>query len=291
MGINNNLKTLKWTNHHLPIKSFSTRATCALTVAGSPPSLSAKRPLTVPSRNSSSPVPAIAPSSSGSYSTRATTTSPNVAVPASFSPVTLTSSLSFALPVTPASLSPPPGITACVSQLTGHTKDVLSVAISADDRQILTGSLDNQIKIWNTRCECKHTVDKNSHTDAVSCVKFYHAAKPTICVTASWDKTIKVWDNQYMTLMYTFIGHKGQITTLDMVNGSNYLASGSLDGHIMVWDLVKGLMLLKLDAESPINAVLFSQKIVGCTSLAWSKNSMTLYSGWTDNTIRTYNIE
>jgi len=224
------------------------------------------------------------------------------------------------------------GTGACVSQLTGHTKDVLSVAISADDRQILTGSLDNQIKIWNTRCECKHTVDKNSHTDAVSCVKFYHAAKPAICVTASWDKTIKVWDNQYMTLMYTFIGHKGQITTLDMVNGSNYLASGSLDGHIMVWDLVKGLMLLKLDAESPINAVLFSQKLywlvigtengirvldipkqkfiqditatslkpnevkrsqknVGCTSLAWSKNSMTLYSGWTDNTIRTYNIE
>lgn len=148
-----------------------------------------------------------------------------------------------------------------VSQLTGHSKDVLSVALSADDRQIITGSLDKQIKIWNTRSECKHTVDKNQHTDAVSCVKFYHAAKPAICVTASWDKTIKVWDNLYMTLMYTFTGHKAQITALDMVHGSSYLASGSRDGHIMVWDLVKGVHLLNLDCESPVNCVLFSQKL------------------------------
>jgi len=39
------------------------------------------------------------------------------------------------------------------------------------------------------------------------------------------------------------------------------------------------------------NEVKRSTKNVGCTSLAWSKNSMTLYSGWTDNTIRSYNIE
>jgi WD40 repeat protein len=39
--------------------------------------------------------------------------------------------------------------------------------------------------------ECKHTVDKHQHTDAVSCVKFNH---PAICVTASWDKTIKLLD-------------------------------------------------------------------------------------------------
>merc|ERR1719498_984505 len=156
----------------------------------------------------------------------------------------------------------------CVSQLIGHTKDVLSVAISADDRQILTCSLDNQIKIWNTRCECKHTVDKNSHTDAVSCVKFYHAAKPAICVTASWDKTIKVWDNTYMKLMHTCMGHKAQINSIDMVNNSSYLASGSHDGQIMIWNLIEGKWLATHEYDSPVNCVLFSQKlywvIVGC---------------------------
>jgi WD40 repeat protein len=47
----------------------------------------------------------------------------------------------------------------------------------------------------------------------------------------------------YMTLMHTFTGHKAQINTLDMVHGSSYLASGSRDGYIMVWDLVKGKWL------------------------------------------------
>jgi len=44
-----------------------------------------------------------------------------------------------------------------ISKLLGHAKDVLSVDISPDDRQIVTGGLDKKIKIWNTRSECKHT--------------------------------------------------------------------------------------------------------------------------------------
>jgi guanine nucleotide-binding protein subunit beta-2-like 1 protein len=218
-----------------------------------------------------------------------------------------------------------------ISKLIGHQKEVLSVALSVDDRQIITGGMDTAIKIWNTRSECKHTVDKDQHTDAVSCVRFYHAQKPAICVTASWDKTIKVWDNLYMNLMHTFTGHKAQINTLDMVHGSSYLASGSRDGTFMLWDLVKGKWLTSMDCDSPVNCVLFSQKLywliigtesgirvldlpsskilqditetsmkpneqnskkaLGCTSLAWDKNGTHLFAGWTDNYIRVYKLE
>lgn len=155
-----------------------------------------------------------------------------------------------------------------VNKLIGHTRDVLSVALSADYRQILTGGRDHQIKIWNVKAECKHTVDKNAHTGAVSCVRFCHVQKPAICVTASWDKTIKVWDNTYMKLMHTFMGHKAQINSIDMVNNSSYLVSGSHDGQIMVWDLLKGKFWCQHEYDSPVNCVLFSQKlywvIVGC---------------------------
>jgi len=89
-------------------------------------------------------------------------------------------------------------------------------------------------------------------------------------VTASWDKTIKVWDNTYMQLMHTFVGHKAQINALDMAPGSSYLASGSRDGKVIVWDVVKGKCLTFLDCDSPVHAVLFHRKyywiVVGCES-------------------------
>merc|ERR1711934_1120481 len=217
-----------------------------------------------------------------------------------------------------------------ISKLIGHKRDVLSVALSADDRQIITGSLDKEIKIWNTRSECKFTVDKNQHTDAVSVVRFFHVKKPALCVTASWDKTIKVWDNLYMTLLHTFTGHKAQVTTLDIVENSAFLASGSRDGKIMVWDIVNGKYFTSHDCGSSVNCVLFSQKLYwpiiatengikvldlpsqkvleeitaysmkpnetgkklqGCKSLAWSKSGTHLFTGWSDNVIRVYEIE
>nr|WP_293104603.1 WD40 repeat domain-containing protein [Okeania sp. SIO2F4] len=38
-----------------------------------------------------------------------------------------------------------------IDTLTGHSKDVNSVAISANDNTIVSGSSDNTVKIW--RCE------------------------------------------------------------------------------------------------------------------------------------------
>lgn len=39
-----------------------------------------------------------------------------------------------------------------------HQKDVLSVAFSADNRQIVSGSRDKTIKLWNTLAQCKYTI-------------------------------------------------------------------------------------------------------------------------------------
>jgi guanine nucleotide-binding protein subunit beta-2-like 1 protein len=43
-------------------------------------------------------------------------------------------------------------------QFVSHTQDVLSVAFSADNRQIVSGSRDKKIKLWNTLAQCKHTI-------------------------------------------------------------------------------------------------------------------------------------
>jgi guanine nucleotide-binding protein subunit beta-2-like 1 protein len=145
--------------------------------------------------------------------------------------------------------------------LIGHSKDVLSVAFSPDNRQIASGSIDKSVKLWNIHGVCKFTVDQNPHTDWVSCVRFFHDVKTPIVVSASWDKTIKVWDNSVMSLMHTFVGHKAQINTLDLAPNTNFIASGGRDGKVNIWNLVEGRHLEEVDAESPVNVVLFASKV------------------------------
>jgi len=144
--------------------------------------------------------------------------------------------------------------------LIGHAKDVLTVAFSPDNRQIASGSMDKAVKLWNIQGVCKFTVDQNPHTDWVSCVRYFQDVKQPIIVSASWDKSIKVWDNSVMSLMHTFVGHKAQINTLDLAPNTKIIASGSRDGHVNIWNLVEGKHLEDIDAESPVNVVLFTTK-------------------------------
>ena len=74
----------------------------------------------------------------------------------------------------------------------GHTNDVLSVSFSADNRQIVSGSRDRSIKLWNTLGDCKYTITDKGHTEWVSCVRFSPNPQNPVIVSAGWDKYVKV---------------------------------------------------------------------------------------------------
>ena len=76
----------------------------------------------------------------------------------------------------------------------GHSKDVLSVAFSVDNRQIVSGSRDKTIKLWNTLGECKYTIqEQEGHTEWVSRALSPVTSNPII-VSGGWDKLVKVWN-------------------------------------------------------------------------------------------------
>ena len=74
----------------------------------------------------------------------------------------------------------------------GHTNDVLSVSFSADNRQIVSGSRDRSIKLWNTLGDCKFTITEKGHTEWVSCVRFSPNPSNPVIVSAGWDRLVKV---------------------------------------------------------------------------------------------------
>lgn len=61
-----------------------------------------------------------------------------------------------------------------------------------DNRQIVSGSRDKTIKLWNTLAECKYTIQDDGHTDWVSCVRFSPNHANPIIVSAGWDRVVKV---------------------------------------------------------------------------------------------------
>ena len=74
----------------------------------------------------------------------------------------------------------------------GHNNDVLSVSFSADNRQIVSGSRDRTIKLWNTLGDCKYTITDKGHTEWVSCVRFSPNPQNPVIVSGGWDKFVKV---------------------------------------------------------------------------------------------------
>jgi guanine nucleotide-binding protein subunit beta-2-like 1 protein len=210
----------------------------------------------------------------------------------------------------------------------GHTKDVLSVAFSADNRQIVSGARDKTIKLWNTLGECKYTIDENGHTEWVSCVRFSPNTANPIIVSGGWDKLVKVWNLTNCKLRTNLIGHTGYINTVTVSPDGSLCASGGKDGTARLWDLNEGKHLYSLDAGDIIHSLVFSptrywlcaatqssikiwdlesKTLVAslskdfpdfqpkatapaCISLAWSADGTTLFSGYTDNCIRVWEV-
>merc|ERR1711998_398645 len=173
----------------------------------------------------------------------------------------------------------------------GHAKDVLSVAFSVDNRQIVSASRDKSIKLWNTLGECKYTIGEQGgaegHTEWVSCVNFVPNSQNPSIVSGGWDKIVKVWNMSNCKLRTNLVGHSGYINAVTFSPNRYWLCAGT-DNGIRIWDLEgKGIVdELKLDlpARDPKSKALPTS----CISLAWSADGNTLFAGYTDNVIRAW---
>ena len=154
------------------------------------------------------------------------------------------------------------------SILQGHAEGVTSVAFSQDGKYIISGSLDNTIRLWNAQTGKLVSDPFEGHTHWVTSVAFSPDGK--YIVSGSRDKTIRIWDAQTGKLVSNaFEGHTNWVTSVAFSPDGKYIVSGSDAQTIRMWDAHTRTLVSDL----------FKGHTDGVTSVAFSPDGKYIVSG------------
>jgi WD40 repeat protein len=125
--------------------------------------------------------------------------------------------------------------------LTGHTDRGLTIAISPDERWIVTGGDDATARLYDLTAPDPNdsVVQLLGHEESVIGALFSPDSR--WLVTAGTDTTARVWDmsqpESLTAAKFVLRGHNDQIFTLDISPDSRWLVTGSRDNTAHLWDL------------------------------------------------------
>lgn len=151
--------------------------------------------------------------------------------------------------------------------LTGHTRDVFCASINCNDTEIVTGSVDGTINLYNTKGDLVSTIGPDTprmHRGWINCVAF-HPTEENILASGSTDGTIKIWDVETQELLCTYLGgayvdykkaEETKTNAIDYNESKSVTAMAfSRDGSILAYGEKSGkVYLVKLDTKECIQS-------------------------------------
>lgn len=136
--------------------------------------------------------------------------------------------------------------------LSGHKDIVLCLATSADHRLLVSGSKDSTARLWMEgrpgQWTCVGVCE--GHAESIGAVALSRrtiegTGLPLFLVTASQDRTAKLWDLTGLNIgktikprsLATLRIHEKDINSLDLAPNDRYLASGSQDKLVKIFEV------------------------------------------------------
>ncbi len=151
--------------------------------------------------------------------------------------------------------------------LTGHTKQVSSVAYSSDGNVIVSGSTDGTVRLWNAPIGKQITI--LNHTSWGNFLfpwlnapvhSVVYSPDGNTVAAASEDSKVRLWDTQTPKLKAILTGHTGPVKAVVYSPDGNTIATagGWKDNTVRLWDAVTGQTRGVLTGYIHISSVAYS---------------------------------
>ena len=137
---------------------------------------------------------------------------------------------------------------------------VLAVAFSSDDSQIVSGSWDKLVRVWDASTgEMLKLLE--GHTDYVTSVAF--SSDNRRIVSGSGDKSVQVWDASTGETLKALEGHTEDVTSVAFSSDDRRIVSGSEDKLVRIWALPRQCKSLCYVRQKTENSSGFTQRPTG----------------------------
>jgi WD40 repeat protein len=137
--------------------------------------------------------------------------------------------------------------------IAGHHGFVTAVAITPDGQQLVSGSDDGTIALWDLTTG-RLLLSFHGHEAEISGLVV--TAPGEFIVSAAYDRTVKCWDLTSGRLVSAYTGHEDWVSALALGSDARTVLSGALDGALHLWDLVTGKLIARLpEHDDAVTAV------------------------------------
>jgi WD40 repeat protein len=119
-----------------------------------------------------------------------------------------------------------------------HQAPVFGVGVKADSKAGYSVGTDKQVREWNTTGEGKQIKVLGGHGDDI--LKLVQHPKLPVMVTASADKTVKVWNSETGANTATLTGLNDHVFAAAISPDGKQVAAGGYDGEVKVWTIPDG---------------------------------------------------
>ena len=159
---------------------------------------------------------------------------------------------------------------------TGHPGTwIPCVAFSPDGRQLVSGSNDHSVILWDMRkLSLVHTFQ--GHADRVWTVAF--SPLENTIASGSHDHTVRLWDTTTLQCISVLRGHAGPLLSVAFSPDGTTIASASSDRTLRIWNTGPG---------QPAGSPLYGHT-GPVSSVAYTPDGQRIISGSDDSTIRVW---